>query len=302
MDGPALHRTLRLAAADLDPPSTRCPVCRAEGARPEVAVVQRDPDVAFRACSACGACSLSAMPSAAFLERFYRDAYAVAHTGTTARNARRFAAHIVGGLSHFARPGGCLSVLDFGGSDGTIAAAVARSLVASGRASSARVLVVDYVEPAPSADRRVEVRGARSLAEADGRFDLVLASAVLEHIPAVHEVLRGLLDRVGPGGWMYARTPYAVPLKRLLPRYDVNFPAHVHDLGPAFWSRVLTTFGVDGEVALSRPSLVETELADAPARTLAAHLLKLPARLERRLGRAVPRWGLVGGWEVFLRR
>ena len=74
-------------------------------------------------------------------------------------------------------------------------------------------------------------------------------------------------------------------------------------MGSVFWGRFIETFGMKGRMLSSRPSLVETTFAHAPARTLLAHALKAPAMLEQALlGRnRPPRWSLVGGWEAVMR-
>jgi hypothetical protein len=126
---------------------------------------------------------------------------------------------------------------------------------------------------------------------------------VLEHVPEMHAAARGLFDRVAPGGFFYARTPWLAPIARVLPKLDLTFPAHVHDLGAGFWDRVVDTFALDATLVRSAPSPVEDSFAERSARALAAALLKLPARLESALGgpRGRRRWTWTGGWEAILR-
>lgn len=68
-------------------------------------------------------------------------------------------------------------------------------------------------------------------------------------------------------------------------------------MGGVVWGRFIETFAMKGRTLSSRPSLVETTSAHAPARTLLAHALKAPAILEQALlGRnRPPRPSLVGG-------
>ncbi len=131
---------------------------------------------------------------------------------------------------------------------------------------------------------------------------MVLASAVLEHIPYPVKSLEQLLSQTHAGGIFYARTPYMVPLRRLFhalgKTVDFTFPAHIHDMGSAFWDQMLVTLKLQDqfEILISRPSMVETSFRQSPLRTLIAYCMKAPWFL---LGN---RWGLVGGWEVFIRR
>jgi SAM-dependent methyltransferase len=244
------------------------------------------------------------MPRAAFLKAFYERHYAGPHVDTTATYARGLGAHIARSLTVPATGGAPYRILDFGGSDGSLGVEVARSLMRSGQIERAAIVVVDFVAPTRSTDERISVTAASELDDAPGPFDLVMASAVLEHIPELKPTLQALFARISPNGWFYARSPYVLPLRRILPRFDLLFPAHLHDLGPKFWNNVCRTFELDAEVVTSRPSYVQGSLRDNPIQTIVATLLKLPAHLELRLRPQLrtPYWRFVGGWEVLLRR
>ncbi len=95
-----------------------------------------------------------------------------------------------------------------------------------------------------------------------------------------------------------------IPLARLIGKFDLTYPAHVHDMGSSFWNRFVQTFGLRADLIVSRASLIETAFREAPVRTVAAFIMKLPSHLELALRhpRPVdPIWTLVGGWEVVLR-
>ena len=137
----------------------------------------------------------------------------------------------------------------------------------------------------------------------EGGHDLILASAIFEHIPDAYTVIRQVLACANSNAHMYARTPYVLPLARLIPRFDITYPGHVHDMGSRFWGKFIETFEMKGEILSSRPSIVETTFTRAPARSLLAHMLKAPALLEQALRRRnrPPRWSLVGGREAVIR-
>jgi hypothetical protein len=250
------------------------------------------------------------MPRAEFLKAFYETHYAGPHVDTTASYARGLGAHIARSLDVRADDSAPYRILDFGGSDGSLGVEVARSLLRSGKIARALIVVIDFVAPMRVDDERISVTAASQLGDVREVFDLVMASAVLEHIPELRPTLQALFARMSPTGWFYARTPYVLPMRRILPRFDLLFPAHVHDLGPAFWNNVCRTFELDAEVVASRPSYVQGTLRDNPVQTIAATLLKLPTHLELKLGALVgkrptlrtPHWRLVGGWEVVVRR
>ena len=300
------HRGRRLAAGELLDATEACPVCGSAAPRRAVFRVQSDPEIRMLACADCHGCSASHMPSPACLAAYYAAYYDDAEHRVTFSGDRRFARHVLRALGGdpFGRR---VRILDFGGGDGSLSLQIAAELLARDPERRIEVLVVDYGLPSPSPDERIVVTHRASWEEIGDRydlaFDLVLASAVLEHIPDLRSLIPALLCAVAPGGLFYARTPYVLPLARLVPRLDLTYPAHVHDLGSGFWNRLTATFGVRARYLASRPSIVATTWTGAPLRTLTAHLLKLPARLEEALsppGRLDRFWNLVGGWEVAL--
>ena len=139
---------------------------------------------------------------------------------------------------------------------------------------------------------------------ADDKYDIVIASAVLEHIPYLNPVISKLLISGKPGALFYSRTPYDVPLAKYAPLYVVKWPRHVHDLGPRFWQQLAETHSL--EVLHSRTSIVESSFSNKPVTTILSHLLKIPSRIETELFRKINHsnsllWHFVGGWEVFIK-
>ncbi len=239
----------------------------------------------------------------------------------TFSGADRFAEHIAQQVSAHVAPRPHLRILDFGGGDGTLAIALASTLLERQFTERVTIALVDYTTPRPSPRSEITIQPYHELSQVPApalgdpsdssanhstpsRFDVIIASAILEHVPEVGAIARRLFLHAAPGALLYARTPYWVPMLRFMPNLDLTFPGHVHDMGAPFWGRVIDTFELDAELVVSRPSIVETTLRQDPLRTLAAHLLKLPSHAEVRLrGPNVvrPLWGLVGGWEVFLK-
>lgn len=241
------------------------------------------------------------MPLPEVLNQYYSEYYKPGDgPKVTMGSVSRFATHIRRALPSLVATGsGELTILDVGGGDGSIAVAVARLI-----GGPARITVVDPSAETVPGDGTVSVEHQKSLEEAGGLYDLVIASAVIEHVPAAREFITGLLARIRPGGFFYARTPYVAPFLRLLPGFDFTFPGHIHDLGPAFWAAVPGVFDPRLRIRHFRTSLVETSWREDPARTTVAHLLKLPSRLETSLRHRPTRflWPYVGGWEVVFER
>lgn len=295
----------RVPAEHLGDATGRCSICGSRRERVSGLVLQAEPRVELLECGECLAASASHFPD----ERFLKALYAPSDYGSdllgSPRAVLRTARHIA---RHLPRPDPTtpLRVLDYGGGDGKLSTAFRDALRERGHRGETLLTVVDYFvdERANDDVRFLDVNDFAGLHE---RFDVVLASAVLEHLVDLAWTTRKLLSLCAPGGSFYARAPYEAPLARLVPGYAVRWPRHLHDLGPGFWARFLDTMGFEGELLRSAPSLVESDFAARPARTLAATLMKAPARLEaalfsRRIATTGAHlWRLPGGWEAVYR-
>jgi 2-polyprenyl-3-methyl-5-hydroxy-6-metoxy-1,4-benzoquinol methylase len=297
------HAGLHVAEEDLLPSDLSCPLCLKRDERKRVLLLQTKPDVHLLRCRRCGGYSASRLPTEETLRRYYGGYYQHLDTTVTCDNPRSFARHVMGYVGPFLKEPS-ISILDFGGGGGDLSKAIAGLFLADG-SSNAQIDLVDY----NSSLRRTESAGItvephQSLAEVKGKqFNLVLASAVLEHIAFPRPTLIDLLSSMKPGGMFYARTPTMVPILRILQffrlPYDFTFPAHIHDLGQAFWEQIPQSVEAEaGAIRLisSRPSVVETSFSHNAVRTLAAYALKAPWYL---MGSS---YRLVGGWEVVIQK
>lgn len=292
------HRQRKLGIDELRPAERLCPICGNSGNRPTVCRIQSDPDVNLLHCLRCRGLSASQMPTDGALQRYYGSYYQhreqeMVTQWKPERLARRI--HTAIDLD------GCdrVRILDYGGGDGAVSRMIGTAMIES-RPRALGIDVVDYQE---LEDRRVDgidLRYRRDLAELEGDYDLVIASAIFEHIPDLKPVARSVYDKLRPGGFFYARTPSMQPFIRHL-SFDMTYPGHVHDLGDEFWNRFGETFDVPVEIVVSRPSIVESGFPQAFVRTLGAYILKFPAHVEARLSRRI-RWKWYGGWEVVFRK
>lgn len=305
------HRSKHLKENEVYDARERCPICHYTGKRAQGIRLQSNPEIYLLHCPACCGRSAAWMPRPEILQNYYSGYFEPTDTAgenesvcVTFQGIERFARHLIRAMPVV--PGTSpVRILDYGGGDGSLALAITKYL--PNRVVS--VTLVDYQKPREMlVPENVKVEHVRLLSEVPERYpgrkyDIVLASAVAEHIPELNRDLKSLFDMIGPGGYFYARTPYMSNLIAFLPFIDFVYPSHVHDLGASFWNRVTQTFDFDADIVISRPSIVETEWRKAFMRTLAAYILKFPALIE---GRIAPRrldrwWNLVGGWEVVLR-
>jgi hypothetical protein len=290
--------------SDLLESVSHCLVCHDEGVREKVVLQQKDPDIWFLRCDNCKACSASRMPTEEFLTSIYGRFYENEEQALTFRGFDRMARHIFHLLP---QPQKISRILDFGGGSGEIALEIAK-LIHKESQKPIEIYTVDYATPIDSTLEGVSIKGLKDLSQAEGQFDVVIASAIFEHIPSLYDSITGLLPKIGPGGFFYARTPFALPITRIVPSYDTFFPVHVHDLGSEFWNKFTKSFAVDLKYIRSSPSIVESKFTEDPFRTLAAYLMKFPAQFEIALsssGSSAPKnihWPFVGGWEVGLLR
>jgi SAM-dependent methyltransferase len=292
--------------ADLWTPDA-CPACDSTAPRSAIAVANESPRVDWLECSACRGASYSRMPSDEYLDAFYAGYYSDQRRSSDVDNALwpKIAHRISKQISLRTAGADAFRILDFGGGRGGVSLTIAKQLA---RTRPVTVTIVDRSFEENHASRTedgIPVDCVRTLAQADGTFDLVIASAVLEHVPRLAPVLRDLLHKIrDSGGGFYARTPYGLPLHKLSSRYNMHFPQHVHDLGPSFWNRLIERHGIAASSVVSQPSIVESLIWDRPAETVAAIMLKLPGHIERWVRRNPTDylWNWVGGWELFLTR
>ena len=168
------------------------------------------------------------------------------------------------------------------------------------------IALVDYTADTHEDSAFFSLQSYPSLTALDtARFDVILASAVVEHVPDGYTLLRSLFDRLDDGGVFYARTPFEIPLKKVWADFSLRYPMHVHNMGPSFWNRVPERYAFPLELLVSQPSFVCSGFSRKKiVRTCAAYLLKMPARLEGML-RQQPKdyiWEWVGGWEALIQR
>ena len=279
----------------LRPEDRVCPIC-GHHRRSRVVRIQRSPDVWLMQCRGCHGASASRMPSRRTLERISGDP----GPGEAPRS-ERFVDQLLRSAGN-PRPLAAVDLLDHEAVDRGRAVALARRLCGAGvgRVRIRRIGPGRSVDPG---DERIEIQRFDELEAApEAEFDFVLSGELLGHVPYPRHVLRQLLLSLRPGGLFHARTACELPRIRLgllfRNRPRPGYPRHLHDLGQAFWEKALVTLDIEERFDLveSRPSTVDRSFRDDFFGALVDHTLNAPWYL---LGGA---YGLVGGWEVLIRR
>lgn len=283
-----------LGESELEGELPECRIC-GYGQRSHALPVQSNPSVSLLRCANCLAISVSRFPKTSVLESYYKHDFLNdnshrsfgAPSKSIARNILKSREHNFVGRSD-------LRVLDFGGGDGSVGLAVFSLLGASGN-----LTIVDFDRRQfVDSPRGIDVKYVQSLGEvSEEKFEVVIASAVLEHLPYPKECFLELADWLAIGGILYVRTPSVVPMLKLISRFGVEphfaFPGHLHDLGQPFWeNKSKWLFDSPGiETLTSRPAPASAVFGSHPFRFIFATLVKLPWHV---LGMHYP---FVGAWE-----
>lgn len=304
----AVNKTIHLDEEDLHPTSSSCAVCGCI-LRTKAGPLQESPIIEFLRCFECGVVSASRMPLEDILTDFYKQYYQNDFHGNRSEKVAVLSPKLLAAHIYKRLPKGLINqknrILDFGGGDGSVALLLGKHLLKDGLSDHVQITVIDYDVNSVSQDATEAItihKEATLSPDLTGTYDIILASAVLEHVVDLKETLEQLLSRLNPGGYFYARTPYAVPLRQFLSffgmTFDFTYPAHLHDMGSFFWNRILNTLHLQDRYRLlrSQPSFVETPFSVSLFRATAANVLKAPWYI---LGDT---WSLVGGWEVIIQR
>lgn len=202
--------------------------------------------VGLKRCAACGFELVEPRPSDELLAAFYAAQDYTAHEPVDDAAARRRAD---AQLALIEAAGGELagaSVLDVGCGGG--------QLLAAARAKGARVCGVDPAAHAHAACRQQGIHVVSQLADLGAqRFDGIVMSHVLEHVPDVLGTLAELRERLRADGWLCLEVPNRDSLRaRLSPQVVTKlgaderhraFPIHLSYFTPATLERALTSAG-----------------------------------------------------------
>jgi SAM-dependent methyltransferase len=180
-----------------------CPICGYSGSRARLAVIQREPDIHLLHCPSCRGLSASQMPTPSTLDAYYASYYDQQDERLTFYRPDRVAKHIVADLSLENEAGP--RIMDIGGGDGSIPLEVARRLLGPST-RQIHIQVVDHVSELPRLEGSISLEFLCQIENADADCDLIIASAIFEHIPELRPILNAVFAKLRPGGFLYART------------------------------------------------------------------------------------------------
>ncbi len=260
------------------------------------------PDIKLYTCNICHIGFFNPQPTEKFLKEFYTG-YDIGDNRRKKTDPRRFASHIAKYLGNL-KPRETFRILDFGGGDGAVSRCLGQHLLSSGIAMKIDISVVDYNTITDRSEHSISQYSFETLdlIPLSDEFDLVIASAILEHIKNPKQIISLLLQKMKKQGIFYARTPYSFPFykgfKKLGMTFGMPYPAHLFDMGSYFWSDLLKTMNLSADLRMkiSHTSLVHAEFRKNPLLNILSHLVKLPSYL---MGKWYP---FSGGWEVVIER
>jgi len=267
------------------------------------------PDIKIYTCNHCHIGFFNPQPTEKFLKEFY-SGYYNADTRQRKKNLRRRKIDHRRLVHHLTKYIGNLGsretfrILDFGGGDGAVAQCLGQYLLSSGIATNINISVVDYTTVPDSSVNSISQTSYKTLDQipSSEEFDIIIASAILEHVKNPRQIISSLLEKISNKGILYARTPYSFPFYKGFKTFGLAFgmpyPGHLFDMGSFFWSNLLQTLNLSADFRMmkSHTSLVHAEFRKNPILAILTHLVKLPSYVA---GKWYP---YSGGWEVVIER
>lgn len=281
--------------------SEMCPICESTK-RKRLAQLENSV-IWFFECNDCYTVSASHYPTDAAISRLYSSFYSenLVHDseGVTHDDASGLAKHINDKISSLLGPN--VSILDYGGGSGDISYRIAKLLIDREGVEKIDILIVDFNEEHSviSNDKRIDFKRIHPnsfISEDKVIYDIIIASAVLEHEFFAGKLMSLLFSKMSSTGYIYIRVPYIMPIYLLLSKIgikiDIGFPAHLHDFSKRFFDNLPTVLNLQNlEVVISQPADFQYSFRKHFTKALFSRLIRLPYYLSKS-------YPYVGSWEV----
>lgn len=158
------------------------------------------------------------------MDSYYNSYYQSNDEKITFDDPKRFGSHLFGQTCKYLTRKETLSILDYGGGIGTISIELAKRYLDTG-VLEVKVIIVDYEQTAIISDSpNLVINRYSTLSDVkDQKFDIIIASAIVEHLPTPKTEITCLFELLNEHGLIYFRTPYVIPIIVLLKRLGINF-------------------------------------------------------------------------------
>jgi len=193
------------------------------------------------------------------------------------------------------------SILDFGTGAGRYASAAAtafRNAVVCGTDFGAEPPAGSYYDRALANLSYVQYDGLSSSA----RFDLILARHVLEHTHDPVAMLRGLLERLTPGGTIYVEVPNAASrtARLVLRRWPLWYvPKHLSHFDRSTLGALIRAAGAQASIGKTEMPMMGNVLAIALGRSRFDPIFRVPGVLMFSVQLALEALGRGGGTCIY---
>lgn len=284
----------------LDKKFKKCPFCLSENIK-QAGLIQKNPAVYICECTECKIGYVDRQPIDEFLIDYYRNYYSDQERKTTI-SPEKLAKHIYKILQPILLKQK-YSILDFGGGNGSVSLMLTNILLKRSTAAQADITLIDlFPQILKYENENIKLISYLSLEKVpeNQTFDIIIASAILEHIRNPRETLQKLLTLLKKGGFIYCRTPYILPFFKVLKKagiyVDIQFPGHLFDMGNLFWKNSLNKLkrSDDYFIRRSQTAIAEDLFRESFFKALVVRIFKFPSRFFRY------QYHLVGGWEVLI--
>lgn len=273
----------------------KCPNCGDEDQK-NTLVLQNNPKVKMIKCSNCKLAYANQMPNEEFLENLYDPKIYKSHLTNNPDNTKKLAEKIYKEIDFNIDK---VKILDYGGGNGKLSKEIIKLLKKNN--IYAQSLVVDIHDSTQG--ENIYFKTVEEFKLDEEKYDIILASAVLEHLPNFRDILDNLLNKLNNKGYFYCRTPWEFELSKIMKIYKIKWPRHLYDIGGDFWVNFFKSKN-DFEIILSETSVTEISKKNI-IKYITAQILKKISLLEFYIKKnklSLPKWPFVGGWDLIVKK
>ena len=278
-----------------------CPICNSSNFVFS-SIAQEKPLVTYYKCKNCYCCFSDRQPNDMALDEIYNPSHYVSSLTQEDFLSKRLAKKIADAADINLDNNKLVSIIDFGGHNGNLCKFLVDELYL--RKFKTKGYVVDIHNSV--IHNEIGFINAKDFEGSITKYTIVLASAVIEHLKNPNFHLEKLIDSTEDGGLFYARTPWDVPVGKIIPSHKLRWPRHLFDLGADFWKNFLRN-RPEVKILWFRPSIIETSPKNFIRYSL-SFILKSFTSIELWIksifnrSNNVPLFKIVGGWEVLIKK